>query len=233
MDKKYLEKAYKKLISLEDTDDGIFDFRDLLLSDDEEETLLVHLTLLSHNEDLYLKNELFSFFTDRKDKEKVCNFLLQRYEEEKNLYVKADIIQLLGHLRCPESKNLAEKEISSPYEDIRYRCIIVLGWIGDIQTLPILNQFMEKDHSGKLRGYSATAMRQIWHNYPDVKNDIINMIINVIEKETNEDALIGMIVTLQDLYQKKFGLIESNYGDIEGDVTIAKDNFISFLNKNK
>jgi len=121
--------------------------------------------------------------------------------------------------------------MQSTLRDIIYRCIIVLGWMGKAKDLPTLNERMLNDSDGKLRGFSATAMRQIWYNYKSTKETITRYISDAIRKEENEEAIIGMIITLQDLHKKKFGIKESQYGDVSGDVALAKNRAVADLDK--
>ena len=82
-----------------------------------------------------------------------------------------------------------------------------------------------------MRGYAATAMRQIWYNHPKSKDEIAGLIKKAINDEIDSEALVGMIITIQDMYRKKLGLKESTYGDISGNVLEAKDKTIKFLFK--
>lgn len=74
-------------------------------------------------------------------------------------------------------------------------------------------------------------MRQIWYNHKVTKKAITQFIKNAIEEENNEKTLIGMIITIQDIYKKKLGIKESQYGDISGDVSLAKEKTIKALKK--
>jgi hypothetical protein len=91
---------------------------------------------------------------------------------------------------------------------------------------------MTSDSEGQLRGYAATAMRQIWYNFPQTKDSIAIYIYHAVLQEKNENALTGMVITIQTLFRKKFGIKESAYGDISGNVMEAKEKMMSFLAKN-
>ena len=90
---------------------------------------------------------------------------------------------------------------------------------------------MLNDEDGQLRGYSRTAMRQIWHNKKNTKNKSTIFIKKAMSKENNKDALTGMILTIQELHKKKLGFKESNYGDVTGNVEEAKTKTIKMLEK--
>ncbi|WP_055446379.1 HEAT repeat domain-containing protein [Lacinutrix mariniflava] len=228
-----LKIKYKELLSLEDSDDGIFEFKKLLLESDEDEIIQFHIDILNDRENQYLHRDIRSFFSKRKNSKKVISLILKKINEGiKEPLLLADLIQILGNFRSPLAKEIIVKEIRSSVRNIRYKCIIVLGWIGsNIDDLNILNERMLNDEDGQLRGYSATAMRQIWHNKKNTKNKITIFIKKAMSKENNKDALTGMILTIQELHKKKLGFKESNYGDVTGNVEEAKTKTIKMLEK--
>ncbi|CAM3510662.1 HEAT repeat domain-containing protein [Zobellia roscoffensis] len=235
MDISKLKIKYKELKALEDSDDGIFEFKNLLLKDDDEDVLQFHIDILNDRDDPYLVRDIRSFFSKRKDQKKVSAFIATKIKDGiENPLLKADLIQILGNLRSPLVKEIVHDEIKSANRDIRYRCIIVMGWVGTTMTdLDVLNERMINDEDGQLRGYAATAMRQIWYNKKSVKNRVTKYIKEAIESEKDPEALTGMIITLQDLHKKKLGIKESNYGDVSGDVQEAKLKAIKMLSKLK
>ncbi|SIS97468.1 hypothetical protein SAMN05421766_1069 [Zobellia uliginosa] len=219
--------------------DNVFELKEHLLSSDSKEFLEFHYSILDDNSiPEGPKNMIISFFysdvVNKRDKTVVSDFLYEKYKTESDLEKKARLIQILGHLRSPLVKEIVEKEIKSPIRDIRYRCLIVMGWVGtSVEDLNILNERMLNDEDGQLRGYAATAMRQIWYNKKSVKNRVTRYIKEAIVNESNTEALTGMIITIQDLHKKKLGVKESNYGDISGDVQKAKLKTIKMLEKLK
>jgi hypothetical protein len=231
MEVKLLKEKFEELLKLEDTDDGIFDFKDLLLESDDIDILEYHFSLLSKVDDEYLYRDILYFFSERKDKIVVEDFLYSKYFREKSETIKSDILKVLGDLKSSVARTIALKDINSKSYDLRYSCIIVLGWVGTEEDLIILNNQMLNDPEAKLREYSATAMRQIWYNYPDTREEITGYIYQAALQEKNEEALTGMIITIQDLYRKKFGIKESKYGDISGNVLKAKEKMMMFLDK--
>lgn len=88
---------------------------------------------------------------------------------------------------------------------------------------------MLNDPDGQLRGYAATAMRQIWFNHGKTKDEILHYLKEAINKEDDERALEGIIITAQELFKKKLSLKESRYGDLSGDFKEAKSKTIIAL----
>ena len=223
-----LQKHYKALLLLVDPYEKIFDFKEELLSSDSPDFLEFHYRIIQ-DEALpekvrgTIKSFFFSEAVNNRNKEVVSEFLYQKYLTGiDNITLKADVIQLLGNLRSKHAKDVALENIAIRKGDLRYRSIIVLGWVGSKTDLKVLNERLLTDPDPQLRGYAATAMRQIWFNHPKTKDDILKYIKEAIEKETAPEALEGMIITVQDLLKKKLGLKESKYGDVTGDMEEAK-----------
>ncbi|TCC99664.1 HEAT repeat domain-containing protein [Pedobacter hiemivivus] len=235
MDIKNLYASYEALKQSENPYDIIFDFKEELLSSDSDEFLDFHYLILQ-DKDLsdQLRGTLKSFFysevVNNRNKEVVSSFLYQKYTSGiEDISLRADVIQLLGNLRSKHAKEVALENIALPKADLRYRSIIVLGWIGTKIDLKVLNERLLTDRDPQLRGYAATAMRQIWFNHPKSKEEILKHIKEAIPEEKEEKALQGMIITVQELLKKKLGLKESKYGDITGDIEASKVKAIAAL----
>jgi len=225
-----LREQYNELKKMEDTDDGIFEFKEALLESNENDILEFHLEILNDREDSYLNRDIFSFFSDRKDTEKVGNFIHKKIQSDfDDITLLADLIQILGHLRDKNTIEVAMKYIKSEAKELRYRSIIVLGWVGSASELDVLNDRLLNDKDGELRGYAATAMRQIFFNNSKTKKMILSYLNNAIQNEDDEDAVKGIIITAQDILKKKLGLKESQYGDVTGDIIVAKSKTINAL----
>jgi hypothetical protein len=227
-----VQKEYVILRKSEDPFETIFDFKESLLSSDEVPFLNLHYSILTDrdNDSLYLA--VRSFFDDRKDKKKVGEFLFSKYKAGiDDVLLKADVIQILGHLRSQYAKEVALENIQANKGDLRYRSIIVLGWVASEKELDKLNDRILHDKDPQLRGYAATAMRQIWFNYPKSKDTILKYLKQAIEQEKDEKALEGIIIASQELLKKKLGLKESKYGDVSGDIIVAKAKTVAALEK--
>lgn len=207
-----------------------------LLSSDSDDFLEFHYqistdTSIKDGVRNMIKSFFYSDIENKREKNKVATFLYKKYNEAIDNRNKGEILRMLGHLRIPLAYELAIKEITSSDYNLRYNSVIVLGWIGTFKDIILLNNQMATDLNPLLRGYCATSMRQIWHRYPNTKNEITQYIYKAILFENDNDALVGMIITIQDLYMKKFGIKESHYGDLSGDTLKAKEKTINFLRK--
>ena len=235
MDIKSLYASYEALKNSEDPYEIIFDFKEELLSSDSTEFLDFHYLILQDKAlSDQLKSTIKTFFysevVNKRDKEVVCSFLYQKYTDGiEDISLKGDVIQLLGNLRSRHAKEVALENIAIAKADLRYRSIIVLGWVGNKTDLKVLNERLLTDPDPQLRGYAATAMRQIWFNHPKSKEEILKHLKKAIPEENDEKALQGMIITIQELLKKKLGLKESKFGDITGDIEISKVKAIAAL----
>ncbi|WP_299249142.1 HEAT repeat domain-containing protein [uncultured Cytophaga sp.] len=232
MDIQEVKKQYEELIRSEDPIASIFKFKVNLLSSDSDQFLDFHLSILTDRKKEAVYNIVRSFFDERKDKIKTGEFLYNEYKSGiGDITLKADVIQILGYLRSKYAKMVALENLNADKGDLRYRCIIVLGWVGTAADLVKLNERLVQDKDPNLRGYAATAMRQLWFNHPKTKDEILIYIKEAIVNEKSEEALQGMILTVQDLTKKKLGLKESKYGDVSGDIVVATDKTIEALQK--
>lgn len=228
MDIASVKEVYQTLKNSTDPFSHIFDFKEKLLSSDKNDFLEFHYAIiqdqsLPENVRGTLKSFFYSEAVNKRNKEIVGDFLYGKYSKGiDDLNLKADVIQLLGNLRDKHAKQVALENITIRKGDLRYRSIIVLGWVGDINDLEILNDRLVNDPDPQLRGYAATAMRQIWFNHPKAKNIILKFLKKAIEQEENEKALEGIIITTQELLKKKLGLKETKYGDVSGDIIVSK-----------
>lgn len=236
MELKELKDKYERYYGTDELMDHIFDLKKDLLSSDSYEFMEYQYHLMN-NEELtegernLIKSFFYSEVVNNRNKEKVIDFLLKKYTNEKNIANKASLLRMLGHLRAPIAKKITIEEIKSQDYNMRYSSIIVLCWIGNNEDLIILNEVMLHDPESKLREFAATAMRQIWYNHKSAKLKITKLINNAIQEENNPEALVGMILTIQTLYNKKLGIKESQYGDVSGDVVKAKEKCIKELDK--
>lgn len=204
-------------------------FTKKLLSDNSKAMLDYHFNLLLERSIVKLYNRIRISFSKR-PKDVIEPYLIEKIQTEKNDLLIADAIQLLGNINSSKILSYVLLHIKSKNQDIRYRCIIVIGWIGDKNELPILSERMENDSEDLLRGYAATAMRQIWFRKKCESKDILPYLFNAIPKEESITTLGLMIIVIQDLLKAKFGLQEKiNDAIITGDVLKAKTKVLEYI----
>lgn len=229
-----LKKQYK-IISAMDSIAQIeptFKFVENLLSENDLNTLSYHYGLLKNKKHIKLYQRIRAAF-DKRPQEIIEPFLLEKLQKEEDVSLKADVIQLLGNMGSEKVLPYAIENIQSDIRDIRYRCIIVVGWIGGKNDLPVLNERLQNEPDQELRGYAATAMRQLWFKKKVTSEDILPYLYAAIPSEESEETLGMIIIVIQELLKKKFGMQELiNDATIKGDAFKAKEKVLKFIEKN-
>lgn len=223
-----IKKEYYQLLNRYD-EVMLTDFCNDLCDSNDDDILDFHYEILKNKENELLFYAIRGCFDRHGERGKM--FLLKKIQIEQDSDLKAEALFLLGTMECKQIKPIAIRFLEHENNRDRYYAIIILGWIGTLEDLPILNERLVNEPNDELRGYAATAMRQIWYNHPESKDAIAGYILNAAPQEKNTEALTGMIITIQTLYRKKFGIKESSYGDVSGDVAEAKEKMLVFLNK--
>jgi HEAT repeats len=199
-----------------------------LLASNEPDILDFHYELLvksGHNLDLYQR--LCRAFEQRGKIGR--DYLLGRIETETNSQIKGDVLHILGKMNAPELIPLAASFLQSPDTIMRYKAIIVLGWNGDINTLLLLDERLLNEPDPELRGYAATAMRQIWYRHPTTELAILGLYQTALQQEENEIVSRLIIASTQTLMKKKLGIKETQNGEISGDIAKAKSKALRAL----
>ncbi|MBV7440907.1 HEAT repeat domain-containing protein [Weeksellaceae bacterium TAE3-ERU29] len=226
-----LKREYNNILTKGTTFQKYLDFERELISDNSIKFLEFHYQILSERKKENLYKYIRACFHLRKDREKVIVFLVNKYKSDiKDLILKADIISILGRLQATEVVSFAKDNINSESYDLRYSSIITLGWVGGKEDLPILNERLKDEPDDTLRGYVATSMRQIWFNKNATAEEILPYLYKALIREKSEETLSMIIVVIQDLLKKKFGLKEKE-GIIEGNVLKSKEKII--INRGK
>ena len=60
--------------------------------------------------------------------------------------------------------------------EVRYKAIIVCGWLGDTDTIDILKEHYPFEKVSLLRGFTVSAMRQIFFRHKETKDKIVEFI---------------------------------------------------------
>lgn len=225
-----LEALNERYLNARDSDDLSIqlDFIDDLLLDNDEEIISYHYSLLKDKSDIRLFQRFRGNFKKRGDAGK--NFLLQKIKAETDFDLKSEALFILGTMKCAEAKPIAIQFLYEDKYDYQYKGIIVLGWLGEKEEVPLLENILRNNKDSELRGYAASALRQIWYNNSRLKKMILKVYYEALENEIDDDVNRTIISCVQDMLRKKFGIKESQYGEISGDVAVAKPKAIKALN---
>ncbi|SMB87956.1 hypothetical protein SAMN05660772_02782 [Pasteurella testudinis DSM 23072] len=210
-----------------------------LLSHENEAIYKIHYNFINDRKNTILHERICRAFAKRS--EKAGSFLLEKaLDKNTNNASIADIIQILGLMKFHKLISYIPYFLSYSDETIRYKCIIVLGWLGGKKEVSILNNILspQSQEVDYIRGYSATAMRQIWFNHLELKEYILSLLFENLKNESSQLVNAMIIITIQDILDKKLGLKENDLGEISGDISKSKtkslltlDSF--FHNQNK
>lgn len=201
-----------------------------LLEKDDKKTLEIHIKFITNHENKTLHNRLCRAFAKRN--KYASEYLLEKVLENKeNVNLIVDAIQILGLMKYKEILLYIPQLLEMKNELIKYKCIIVMGWLGGVKEIHILDKIINSStEPDYLRGLSATAMRQINFNHPELKKMIESKLYNAIKNENNNLVIAMIIITLQDICKVKFGLTENNMGEIKGNIEQAKTKCLYYLN---
>lgn len=203
-------------------------FIEELVASNDPQRLNFHYSLLKQslpNLDLYRR--LCAAFEKRGNEG--VTFLMNKLQNEPDVALKGDVIQIIGKMRRPEIIPIARSYLKSDERLLRYKSIIVLGWNGSKPELDDLDERLLNEPDNELRSFAATAMRQIWYQHKELKNDILGRYLVALERENDKLVNASILSCLQDMVLKKFGIKETQYGDISGDVEKAKPKAVKFI----
>lgn len=227
MDISALDRDFK--IAFETTDYTQHqEFTKELLASNETEIISYHFNLLKKRENWKLYQQVRQAFLKRGVEGE--NFLIMRMKSEDDPELQGDALFLLGLLRSKEALALARSFVSHQDPDHRYKACVVLGWIGTENDIDILRDLLLNDPKALIRGYAATAQRQLWRRLPETKSKILANLKKALGSEVDEDAISLIIVSIQTILNKGLGLKEDIHeGKITGNVQNARNKALKAL----
>jgi hypothetical protein len=205
------------------------DFIDKLMLENDDETISFHYKLLKDKKDERFFQYLRGDFKKRGSSGE--QFLLKAIKNENDPDLKAEALFILGSMKSAEAKPIAIQFLKEEKYDYKYKGIIVLGWVGGKEEISVLEKELKNSKNSKLRAFSASALRQIWHNHSRLNKRILKIYNEALRTETDDNVNKTVIACTQDMLRKKFGIKESQYGEISGDVATAKPKAIKALEK--
>jgi hypothetical protein len=216
-----LQKNYDEVKSVELTNE-LSKLNDL-------EALEFHYNILKNQDNLHLFYDVRGVFDEHGEAGK--KFLLKKIHTEKDPDLKAEALFILGVMECQEVKPIALEFLKNKKYKEQYYGIIVIGWLGNNEDIPVLEREMMKNEDPQLRLWSVTALRQIFFNHPKLKKKIILAYWEALNKEQDEEVAKAIIACVQDLLKTKLGIRESMMEGMIGDLQLAKPKAIKAINK--
>lgn len=195
-----------------DTDDtDMFDFGSDLIELRSLEAFDFHYELLRDTSmDAELYDWLCRMFSRRGDDGE--DYLLSKFATESDPSLQATALQILGSFkynqgrRLKDTAALARTTLESSYEELRCKALWVMGWLGASNDVPKVATLLEKDPAPANRQWAATALMQIFHSHPSAASKALKCLGKALETEADPIALGGILVAVQEISGKRFGL---------------------------
>lgn len=210
-----LRRRFKTIRTDTDVSD-MFDFGADLLELQSAEALAFHYELLS---DTGMDSELYDWlcrkFSERGNEAE--DHLLANFEREQDPAMQATVLQMLGTFkyrkgqRLKETAALARAALASPHEDLRCKGLWVIGWLGGTTDIAKVAPLLANDSAVANRGWAASALMQIVLNRRSAAPKALECLRAALEIESDPVALRGILVAVQEIAGKKFGLSSSSH----------------------
>jgi len=201
-----------------------------LLSDNDPEIVDFHYSLLSKREYEELYYDVRAAFLERPGVE---DYLLKKLGTESDPITLADILHLLGIIESSHAAPLARKFANSDHDYQREIALYVLGWVGNESDITILNNHLLNEESPHLRITAASAHRQLYYRWPELKNELLLSLKKGFEREKDDEVIAWIIIMIESIALKRLGLREDKEDPdlIHGDIQKAKIKTSKFLDE--
>jgi len=168
------------------------------------------------------RQDLMSRFDEHH--EAAQTLLLSKLDNNQDADFHAEIIFMLGKLN--DGRNRPDKEKVVDYARkltlstdtyVRDRAIIVLGWIGTPDDIPLIADRLLNDLDNKCRAWAASSFMQMWFRKKSktLVEKVLPYLRTAIEQEKDYFALGSMINTVQELTAKRFGLSQTSINNAD------------------
>jgi len=165
--------------------------------------------------------------------------LIKKIEKEKDKTFQGDILQILGRYKyangsfLKETAQYAREFLKSENDSLRFRAIIVLGWVGKMSDIKLLADSMFNDDNNQNRGWGASAIMQLFFSCPKIKDKALKYLQQALEKEEDYFTLACILTSIQEIANKKWGISSSTKPDDESKekINTAKSKAVKFLQK--
>ena len=180
-----------------------------------------HYSLITNkNTSEKFRSKLWSRFDEHR--EKGAELLLSKLDNNEDTDFHPDIIFNLGKLADKKIEKERTLEYARKFADfdndyLRDRAIIVLGWIGGIQDIPLLGEHLLNDTNAKCRSWSASSFMQMYFRSKSqsLVDKALPFLRRAISQETDYFALGCMIDVVKELTGKKFDLPQYAINNID------------------
>ena len=214
--------------------EDIIDLISGIAKDNSEEMMNIHFAAFEDRRDDFIHDVVCRWFKEHgaAGEEFLLNKLKQNQFSEETL---ADIIQVLGSMKCKSIPELVEPYLDGRSELLLYKAIITMGWCGNRSSLDLLEKPLHEAKDPLMRGYAATAMRQIWYQYTKTGPVIIQKMAKTLADETDSLTLALIMISVQSILFLSFGMREIltplSECKLRGNGTRSKKKFLAYLDE--
>ncbi|WP_431113279.1 hypothetical protein [Variovorax paradoxus] len=145
------------------------------------------------------------------------DYLHARFMSVDEPSLKATLLHVLGSFRTGNARRRKETAaharaaLASPHEELRCRGLWVIGWLGTSADIPRVGYLLTGDSAAINRQWAATTLMHIVYNHPSGAPAALNLLSEALAKETNKQALSGIVVAAQEITGKKLGLSATSH----------------------
>lgn len=181
-------------------------------SEKNMKTIDFYFKLLKDKRNINLFCVLRSFFDKFGENGKIYLLEFLSKSDDKDLIAEAIMILSGYPYQCKEVLPYIHKYITDENDDLRYRCIISLGWIGDKNAFPLLYKCFQTENNMTNKGYTLSSMRQLYFRIPELKSNILEVYKEVMRSNPCQDIILIIGLCLQTLLRMKIGIVEDEKG---------------------
>jgi hypothetical protein len=203
-------------------------FIKLLMADNSPDVVTYHYNLLKERDYKDLYYDIRAAFEERDGAEE---FLINKISTEVDPITLGDILHLLGILKSSKATHFAREIVNCENNYQREVALYVLGWLGNESDITILNEHLLSEQSSRLRITAASAHRQIYFRLPELKDKLLTSLKQGFEKETDDEVITWIIIMIESIALKRFGLREDREDPyiVHGDLQKAKIKAAKYL----
>ncbi len=229
---KDLEDIYHLVSRDSSTDEEQAEFANMLLQSNEPEVIRFHYELLRNRRNESLFQWIQNAFVKRGAVGE--KFLISAIDQETAPEMLANDLHILGRMRSQHAREYAIRFMANEHPEVRHVASYVLGWVGQPEDVDALAKLLLEDPDPETRSDAATAFRQMFRRMPTISERATDVLGEALDKEADPEVLASILITLQTINGKKFGMREDiDEGTISGDVETAKRKALKFLSTRK
>lgn len=211
-----LDEQLKKIDEMNDLNSYEI-FKESLLSSNKREVLEYHYELFLKNIGEELKGIIVYSFADRKGYGE--EFLLEKLNNEKNIFFQAISIELLGIMKYKKALSTIRALLKHKNQFVRQRVCLSLGYMGSSKDMKSLGDIQLYDNDIVTRELSAITQMKISKRYKRAKDKLLENFFNALNIERISSVILSIGYATQNLLDKDFCIVEVN----EGEFNYSKD----------